>query len=458
MKKLFLGSFLLWVLVTVVTVGMHTNARAVKPTRATVTEIVLPVKTLVPTFTTTPTATVTPSATSTATQTATPTNTSTPTGTGTSTSTGTPTETPSPTATSTSIATSRVEPTKIAKAANKQALEQALGTKPNESFGYGIQAHLWYENKGAIANQIQKLGFGWVKQQIRWSEVEKKQGEIDWGQMDEIISVMGANNIKVLFSIVTAPGWSRPSIGGFDGPPENFDEYARFVSQVAKRYCGSLSAIEVWNEQNLRREWQGFPLDPGLYMQLLAKSYNAIRNACSSITIVSGALTPAGDTPDSVDDVSYLRGTYANGLSRYSDAIGVHPSGFANPPNVTVQDFQQGKYNPPPSHFDHRSFYFKSTMMEYRNVMIASGDGEKKIWPTEFGWAVSSSPYQGYEYATYNNYDKQALYIAEAYRLMKEWGFVGTAFLWNLNFPSGEQATFAILGKPAFQVLVEMPK
>ncbi len=64
---------------------------------------------------------------------------------------------------------------------------------------------------------------------------------------------MNGNGINVAFSIVTSPDWTRPTKGGTNGPPEDFQTYANFVGGVAGRYCGqSLKAIEVWNEQNLR--------------------------------------------------------------------------------------------------------------------------------------------------------------------------------------------------------------
>jgi hypothetical protein len=276
--------------------------------------------------------------------------------------------------------------------------------------------------------------------------------------MDQIIDVMHGNGINVLFSIVTAPQWTRPDKPGTGGPPNDFNVFADFVGKVAARYCGRLGAIEVWNEQNLQREWEGFPLDPALYMDLLRRSYTAIKNNCPSILVISGAPTPSGNSPVAVDDVDYLRGMYAHGLARYSDGIGVHPSGFAHPPEVTVQDWQAGRYTPPPSHFDHRSFYFRSTMEEYRNVMVANGDVNKRLWPTEFGWGSSSTPFPGYEYQVHVTESMQAQYIVRAYLLMREWGWVGVPFLWNLNYSEGEMAMFRVAGRPAYEALKSLPR
>jgi len=321
------------------------------------------------------------------------------------------------------------------------------------AFAFGITANMWQNDKGGVAAQIKDIGFSWVKQQVRWEFVENEPGAVNWSEMDDIINVMNGNGIQVMFSVVTAPQWTRPDKAGTGGPPNDFNLYAGFVGKIAARYCGRLSAIEVWNEENLQREWDGYPLDPASYMDLLRRSYGAIKASCPAILVISGAPTPTGNSDVAIDDIDYLRGMYNNGLARYSDGIGVHPSGYAIPPDITVQDWQQGRYTPPPSHFNHRSFYFRSTMEESRQVMVAFGDSNKRLWPTEFGWGQTVSPHPGYEYEAYISEAQQAQYIVTAFRMMQNWGWVGGAFLWNLNYNEGEMAAFRVAGRPAYEAL-----
>ena len=240
-------------------------------------------------------------------------------------------------------------------------------------FGYGITVNTWQGDKQGMANLVKQLGFGWVKQQIRWEYAEPEPGNVQWQEMDGIVNTMNGNGINTMFSVVTSPPWARPNLGGTGGPPEDFQLFANFLGSIAGRYCGSLQAIEVWNEQNLRREWEGFPLEPASYMDLLKRSYNAIKGACPSMLVISGATTPAGYSDVAFDDIDYLRGMYQNGLKQYSDGIGIHPSGFANPPSVTFEDWTSGNYDAL-SHVNHRSFYFLSTLRESRRVMEEFGD------------------------------------------------------------------------------------
>ena len=324
-------------------------------------------------------------------------------------------------------------------------------------FAYGIQINAWQGDVNGSAAMTNELGFPWVKQQVRWEFVENSPGAVNWTEMDQIIDVMTGHNLQVLFSVVTAPQWTRPDKPGTGGPPDDFNLFANFVGQIAGRYCGRLGAIEVWNEQNLQREWEGLPLNPATYMDLLRRAYGSIKAACPSIIVVSGATTPTGNSDIAIDDIDYLRGMYENGLANYSDAIGVHPSGYGNPANVTFQDWEAGRYSAP-SHVNHRSFYFRSTMEASRQVMVAYGDINKRLWPTEFGWASSVSPHAGYEYAGYISESQQAQYIVEAYQMMRNWGWVGATFLWNLNYNYGEMAQFSVMGRPAFEALKGLPR
>ncbi len=345
------------------------------------------------------------------------------------------------------------------------------------SFGYGVQAHMVHNDQaGQVMGMIQGMGFNWVKQQVEWKVFEGSEGAIDFGALDGIINAANASGINVLFSVVNAPGWAREP--GFDGsvggPPADPQKFANFLGALAGKYCGGpLKAIEVWNEQNLHYEWGNKPLNPGEYVALLAPSYAAIKGACPSMYVISGALTPAGNNPPyAMDDFTYLEGMFQAGLNNYIDGVGAHPSGYNVPPSVTWEGACEaiqvsgnsfnGACDSP-----HHSWSFRSTMEGYRNIMNVYGAGDKKIWPTEFGWAAGGAFHSAYQYANDNSYEEQAQWTVEAYQMMKNWGWVGPAFLWNLNFrvvaDGTEKAQWGIVDNswnplPAYSALASMPK
>ena len=343
-------------------------------------------------------------------------------------------------------------------------------------FGYGVQAHMLGGGIGEAIGATSNMGFNWIKQQIEWHRFEGSQGAVDFSELRRITDAAGGQGVSVLFSVVNAPEWARepgfdPSVGG---PPADPNTYAAFVGRLAGEFCGSsLKAIEVWNEQNLHYEWGNKPLNPAEYMNLLRAAYGSIKAACPSMLVISGALTPAGDAGALArDDFAYLEGMYQNGLAYVSDGIGAHPSGYNVPPSVTWQN-ACGVIQSTGNTFNgacdtpHHSWSFRSTMEGYRNIMLVYGDANKRVWPTEFGWAVGPAVNGAYAYANDNDQGEQAAWTVEAYTMMRNWGWVGPAFLWNLNFrvvaDGTEKAQWGIVRNdygplPVYDALRNMPK
>ena len=346
------------------------------------------------------------------------------------------------------------------------------------SFGYGIQGHVIDNGQiFPVLDSIGGMGFNWFKQQIEWKRFEGSgPGQIEWGGMDEIVNASGSRGVSVLFSIVKAPAWARESgfDGSVEGPPVDPQTYANFVGAVAGRYCGqSLKAIEVWNEQNLHYEWGNKPLNAQEYVNLLAPAFNAIKGACPAMQVISGALTPAGNNaPYAMDDFTYLEEMFKAGANNYLDGVGAHPSGYNVPPSVTWEGAceaiqKTGNSFNGACDSPHHSWSFRSTMEGYRNIASVYGGGNKLIWPTEFGWAAGGAMNPNYRYADDNDFAEQAQWTVEAYQMMKGWGWVGPAFLWNLNFRvianGTELAQWGIIDPswaplPAYTALSQMAK
>ncbi len=336
-------------------------------------------------------------------------------------------------------------------------------------FAYGIQVHLPYQDMQAVADRVVELGLTWVKQQVAWEDFERSRGNIDWSTLDMMVDVLESRGLNILFSVVKAPDWARDT-STEDGPPTDYQDYVNFVSALASRYRGRVDAYEIWNEQNLRREWHtNAGLSAAHYMTLLRMSYEAIKAADPSAIVVSGGLAPTGvnDGVNAIDDRVYLRQMYENGLAAYSDAIGAHPNGWANPPDSTCCN------SPAPTHNDHPSFYFLNTLRDYRAIMVQYGDSGTFIWATEFGWGSIEGlpvggPLPGYEFVQYTSLNEQAQYITRAFELGRAEAYVGPMFLWNLNFcqaagATSEQCYWSLLGpdgspRPAYDALRAAPK
>jgi hypothetical protein len=374
----------------------------------------------------------------------------------------TPTPTPQPTATPTPRSTSSSSPSQPAPTPAPPSAPAPAGT----GFGYGAQVARVSSSTMAHLNA---LGFQWAKLQIRWESQEPAPGAIDWGTLDGVVAIANGAGKKLLFSVVTTPSWARARTEG-EGPPDNPATLGNFVGAIAQRYCGKVQAIEVWNEQNLLTEWNtGRGINAKEYIDLLKVAYGSIKAACPGMIVVSGAPTPTGltDGYTAVDDVEYLRRMYNNGLKNYCDAVGVHPSGFDNPADADWRTWKDS------SGFNgHRSFFFSNTIKAYHDVMVQNGDGNKRLWATEFGWAtienMSAAPNPGYEYAATNTEKSQADNLVKALQIAKQSGYMGVMFIWNLDFsvevgPGWEGSKFSLLRadgtpRPAYHALAAMAK
>jgi hypothetical protein len=340
---------------------------------------------------------------------------------------------------------------------------------PKMPVGFGIQVHAWDDAQRTL-DAARDLGLTWIKQQVRWEYVEKSDDSYSWGETDRIVDAANAAGLQVLFSIVAAPGWARPGKSGV-GPPDDDADLADFMGAIAARYLGRVSAYEIWNEQNLKREWEGAPLSAADYVQLLSAAHRAVQAADPGATVVSGGLAPTGinDGVRAVDDRRYLREMYQAGLGGACDAVGAHPYGFANPPEVY---FTGGDYDPTRGWDEHPSFFFRNTLEDYYAIMVEHGDAGKRIWATEFGWptvdGMGVPPNPGFEYAADIDQAQQASYIVGGYQWAAEWGHAAVLTLWNLNFwpvvgPENEMAKFSVVRgdwspRPAYTAIKAMPR
>ncbi|MBN1564389.1 MAG: LysM peptidoglycan-binding domain-containing protein [Anaerolineae bacterium] len=345
----------------------------------------------------------------------------------------------------------------------------------NVGFAYGVQVHLPNQDMASVITKADALDVTWIKQQIEWALYEPTVGNINWTPIDEMVSAADAAGVNILFSVNSAPSWARDS-DQEKGPPSEYNNYANFVGQLAQRYKGKVDAYEIWNEQNLRREWNTpNGISAASYVELLRVAYTAIKLSDPAAVVVTGGLAPTGynDGVNAIDDRVYLRQMYEAGVAEWSDAIGAHPNGWANPPDSTCC-----RNNRPavPGWDDHPSFFFKQTLADYREIMKQYGDTGTYIWPTEFGWGSNDGlnvepgvdfP-ADYEFVSYTSLDEQAAYIVRAFQLGPTLGYVGPMFLWNLNFcevvgVTGEQCLWSLLDpvgnpRPAYTAVRDMAK
>lgn len=337
-------------------------------------------------------------------------------------------------------------------------------------FDYGVQVFAIGQDANTLAAQVSQLGVSWVKVEVNWKDLEPAQGAINFDLLDPVVAALEANDLQILFTVSSAPAWARSSVDE-DGPPDNFDTFGTFVGALAQRYAGRVAAYEIWNEPNLRREWNSniYPIRADHYVNLLSKAYAAIKSADADAKVISAGLAPTGfnDGVNAINDRVFLQDMYSNKVFDFSDAVGAHPGGWANPPQSTCCTAAEGVL----THFNDRSFYFLDTLNDYRQIMLRNSAGNTPIWVTKFGWGTSAdtdAPGQANVFLTYTSLTEQATFDASAFEVAADLGFVGPMFLYNLNgclsqADGFETCYYSLIGpdgtaRPAFAAVQNLEK
>ena len=258
------------------------------------------------------------------------------------------------------------------------------------------------------------------------------------------------DGLRVMISVAKAPGWARDR--GPDGslreagPPRDPELLASFIrgtlEQVGVDVFGQpyISAVEVWNEPNLEREWYGHPMTGAEYMRYFRPAFDAIYSFSPEIVVITAAPAPTGDSQWSADDRVWLQQLYDAGLASYGQnvAVGIHPYGWANPPETRCCDGGTRGWD------DRPQFFFLDTIEDYRAIMVANGHANAQLWTTEFGWATFDGLQTtgggpppdpaGDDYLGHIDQWQQADYTLRAFQLGQDRPYLGPMILWNLNF------------------------
>ena len=280
--------------------------------------------------------------------------------------------------------TGSVSPSAGAVTASGTDIAQRAGL----SAGPGI---LWESDtdQGRDLDAIAASGAKWINLDIDWNSIQYDSPTTwRWNvATDRVVLNARARGLNIIGTAAYSPPWARTA----DCPPgelhclaANPDDYGRFVAAAAARY-GSQSPIErlrgtvnvwqIWNEPN-HQEFSMPRPDLDRYTAMLKSAFAAAKAADPNTTIVTGGTAPAPDAADGTEysPLTWLRGIYARNARGWFDAVGHHPYMFP------VNPLEAHPWNA-----------FTQTQFLY-DVMVANGDGNKKVWGTEMGAPTGTDP------------------------------------------------------------------
>ncbi len=126
---------------------------------------------------------------------------------------------------------------------------------------FGLNVH-HYEYEPEAFPLVAEARVGWVRLAAWWRFMERQQGVIDFGYLDQSVDAALAHGLKVLIAFASIPSWANgapPELGIIDKnaalPPRKPQFFRDFVTAVATRYRGRVGHYEIWNEPNYKFFW-----------------------------------------------------------------------------------------------------------------------------------------------------------------------------------------------------------
>lgn len=263
----------------------------------------------------------------------------------------------------------------------------ALAERTGISAGAGI---LWTSDaeRNRQLDAIAATGARWFGIDVDWNSIQGAgQGRFWWDATDRLVVAARARGLRIMAALAYTPGWARPAncpAGTDKCLPASPEYFADFARGAAQRYGtastnvglrGSITVWQIWNEPNHYPFVQP-TVDAAYYTQILKRAYVNIKAADPTATVLAGGTAPAPDDTQTHRDMSpmnFLRKIYAYGGKGFFDAFAHHPYSFPCSPLVAAvwNAFTQTK--------------------DLHDIMVANGDGAKKVWGTESGAPTGSN-------------------------------------------------------------------
>lgn len=210
---------------------------------------------------------------------------------------------------------------------------------------YGVSAHF---NLAGLPEQsefaqMRTAGFNMVRTDLYWSRTEKKPGEYDWTDYENLAQQLQKEGLRPMFILDYGNDlYGEPSSmpkGGKRMVPRTAAAraaYARWAAATAKHFAQYNPVWEIWNEPNLPHFWPPEP-NASEYAALAGEACREIRKAVPGAAVIGPSLSGIpGKTEEG--NARYLREVLKNKeLAGCLDAVSVHPYRGGPPEGVTVQ-------------------------------------------------------------------------------------------------------------------------
>ncbi|MCI0519338.1 MAG: hypothetical protein L0Z70_03680 [Chloroflexi bacterium] len=281
------------------------------------------------------------------------------------------------------------------------------GLPDSPEFGYGARLDpLGLEVELAL-NAASGVGLEWLGVDFDWARLwPDASGAPDLQRLDTMLTLAHERQLQVSLSITHPPAWAI----GERGP--DAQKTAGLVMLLAARYAGQLAALELFPAANTAQGW-GAPADPQAYAEILHVAQAALTQSGGGPLLAAGGLVPLSATaqPGDMDDLQFLQSLYTAGATPSMPVVSLR----------LAPVYGEAMTAPGPGNHNVLRHY-----EEARLVMLTNGHADGLIWITGFAWPQEPA---------YSDPASQALWLSQAYPLMKSQLYLGVAFFDRLNPP-----------------------
>jgi hypothetical protein len=231
------------------------------------------------------------------------------------------------------------------------------------------------------------------------------------------VNAIRSRGLEPLLSVYSTPTWARTSkeYGGSPRPTPRPQDFAAFVTAVARRYAGTVSGVgrvryyQFWNEPNLSTY-----LDPSdsveQYRAMVKAAYPAVHAAASGNRVVAGGLAPYAYRDEDIAPLRFMRELLCMSAGKKPrptcdatvpfDIWSMHP--YTNGgPNRSARARDDVSLGDLPE--------MRRLLRAAERAKHATGEGRIDFWVTEFSWDTKGPDPGGVPLA------RHARWVAEAF-------------------------------------------
>lgn len=249
----------------------------------------------------------------------------------------------------------------------------------------GVVANALDDDAPRIAARVRAARIGWMREELRWSEVEPERGRFTFARYDALVATLARQGIRLLPLLIESPRWMSADPRRL---PTSLVAWQGFVGRAVGRYGrdgtfwrahpeldASLAPTtwEVWNEPYLEFSSPPAP-DPARYAELVRATAVAGRHADPAASFLAAVETTYTAADGSVRNWTRDLFTAIPDLARYVDGLAVHPYSNAAPMSTDVPRVQRF-----------------GRMTDIQADLADLGVPPKPVWLTEIGWSTCAN-------------------------------------------------------------------